>query len=158
MFTLVLLLVVLASMRGRFRAVWLPPGLDAYWYAYQETGDLQCWLHRQWKRRLQRHRQSCCHRRQILQPHSTPSHPHVSRRVRPPSSRRTRSILTSAIALRSKVNVWSTSKPPRNSPSINRHKFHSLWGSLKQALLQQHFQCWLARLQELLLWLFYHCH
>ncbi len=41
MFTLVLLLVVLASMRGSFRAVWLPPGLDAYWYAYQETGDLQ---------------------------------------------------------------------------------------------------------------------
>ena len=40
MFTLVLLLVVLASMRGSFRAVWLPPGLDAYWYAYQETGDL----------------------------------------------------------------------------------------------------------------------
>jgi hypothetical protein len=33
--------VVLASMRGSFRAVWLPPGLDAYWYAYQETGDLQ---------------------------------------------------------------------------------------------------------------------
>jgi hypothetical protein len=31
---------VLASMRGSFRAVWLPPGLDAYWYAYQETGDL----------------------------------------------------------------------------------------------------------------------
>jgi hypothetical protein len=41
MFTLVLLLVVLASMRGSFRAVWLPSGLDAYWYAYQETGDLQ---------------------------------------------------------------------------------------------------------------------
>ena len=40
MFTLGLLLVVLASMRGSFRAVWLPPGLDAYWYAYQETGDL----------------------------------------------------------------------------------------------------------------------
>jgi hypothetical protein len=40
MFTLVLLLVVLASMRGSFRAVWLPPGLDAYRYAYQETGDL----------------------------------------------------------------------------------------------------------------------
>ena len=35
-----LLLVVLASMRGSFRAVWLPSGLDAYWYAYQETGDL----------------------------------------------------------------------------------------------------------------------
>jgi hypothetical protein len=32
---------VLASMRGSFRAVWLPSGLDAYWYAYQETGDLQ---------------------------------------------------------------------------------------------------------------------
>ena len=33
MFILVLLLVVLASMRGSFGAVWLPPGL-------QETGDL----------------------------------------------------------------------------------------------------------------------
>ncbi len=41
MFTLMLLLVVLASMRGSFRAVCLPSGLDAYWYAYQETGDLQ---------------------------------------------------------------------------------------------------------------------
>jgi hypothetical protein len=37
---------VLASMRGSFRAVWLPSGLDAYWYAYQETGDLQ------WQREL----------------------------------------------------------------------------------------------------------
>ena len=59
MFTLVLLLVVLASMRGSFRAGILPArkdtsllvgryiptcrsdSLDAYWYAYQETGDLQ---------------------------------------------------------------------------------------------------------------------
>ncbi len=40
MFTLMLLLVVLASMRGSFRAVWLPSGLDAYWHAYEETGDL----------------------------------------------------------------------------------------------------------------------
>jgi hypothetical protein len=40
MFTLVLLLVVLASMRGSFGAVWQPPGLDTCWHAYQETGDL----------------------------------------------------------------------------------------------------------------------
>ncbi len=31
---------MLASIRGSLRAVWLPSGLDAYWYAYQETGDL----------------------------------------------------------------------------------------------------------------------
>jgi hypothetical protein len=57
MFTLVLLLVVLASIRGSFRAGipatkdtsllvgrYIPPcrsnSLDVYWYAYQETGDL----------------------------------------------------------------------------------------------------------------------
>jgi hypothetical protein len=34
----VLLLVVLASMRGSFRAVCLPSGLDVYLYAWMRTG------------------------------------------------------------------------------------------------------------------------
>ncbi len=42
---------------------------------------------------------------QIFQPHSTPSCLHVSRRVCPLSSRTRQSILTSAIALRSRQNV-----------------------------------------------------
>ena len=117
-----------------------------------------CRLHRRSNRRLEICRHSWRHKVQIFQPHSTPSRLQVSRIVRPLASRRARSILTSVIALRSRSNVWSTPKPPLVSPLINRHKFHSSWRSLNQALFQQRFRCWLARLEDLLLWLFFHCH
>ena len=118
-----------------------------------------CRLHRCSNRRLEICRHSWRrHNVQICQPHYTPSRLQVSRRVRPLASRRARSILTSAIALRSRTNVWSTPQPLLVSPLINRHKFHSSWGSLNQALFQQRFRCWLARLEDLLLCFFFHCH
>jgi hypothetical protein len=107
---------------------------------------LVCRLHRRSNRRVETCHHSWRHKLQIFQPHSTRSRLQVSRRVRPLASRRARSILTSAIALRSRENVWSTPKPPLVSPLTNRHKFHSSWGSLIQALFQQRFRCWSARL------------
>ncbi len=100
---------------------------------------LVCRLHRRSNRCLESCRHSWRHKLQIFQPHSTPSRLQVSRRVRPLASRRARSILTSAIALRSRDNVWSTPKPPLVSPLINRHKFHSSWGSLNKALFNSIF-------------------